>query len=130
MKFLWRQRPIKSIYGKIYLLYSLFLFGNSVFPVVAPVLADDGGLLSGRNVRIVAQGLAKSKRGGNLVARLFELIKEGGGGRWILVMGMRTREFDQTEIGFAGVSDDVALTFVLLLTIHLINDNKRNHFII
>ena len=130
MKFLWRQRPIKSIYGKIYLLYSLFLFGNSVFPVVASVLTDDGSLLSGWNVRIIAQWLAKPKRGGNLVARLFELIKEWRGGRWILVMRMRTREIDQAEIGFVWVLADVALTFVLLLTIHLINDNKRNHFII
>jgi len=60
------------------LLNSLFFFRDSIFPVVAPVLADEGSLLGRRKARIVAEGLAESEGRAHFVFGLFELVEEGG----------------------------------------------------
>lgn len=129
LKFLWHQRPLKSKYFKIYLLYRLFFLCDSVFPVVAPMFPGDGLLLERRMVVAIAERVTKSESWEGFISRLFELIEVWGdvGRRW--VMGVRTRGFWLVGIVWVGVWRDVALTFVLLLSTHLINDNKRNHFI-
>ena len=128
-RFLWRRRPIKSIYGKIYLFYSLFFFRNSVFPIVPPMLADDRRLPRTLKMSSLTQWFTKSESRGRTVISFFELVEEGGGEQWSFDMGAWAGQLQEVAVGQGGVDQGLALTFVLLLSTHLINDNSRNHFI-
>lgn len=128
-KFLWHQPPIKSIYGKINLFYSLFFFRNCVFPIVSAVLTYDRSLLGDLILCILTEWFAKSKNSGEMVISFFKLVEEGRGGERSFVVRGGAVELWEVGVGQSGVDQSIALTFVLLLSIHLINDNRRNHFI-